>query len=420
MIINPAVRLKLTSTTSSGVTILKPIHMALALIVIAWMNFGLFSYALPYIPNIIRYGFYFAWLGLAIVGNKDFVKTFIIQAWPLLLFYFYMILMSYFVGTDLGFFIRNLGYLIMVYSIFLYYFNGNSRRFQQLLCVFLILDCVAIGINTFIQLQIDPRIARFLTTGLDPAEGAAFLGVGSYLYFYPLVAIILLLTFLLLNQRKYISLLILLIALSIAVLIQAAFTIAILLTFIFVISMTIIRYTGKYTFIALVLIGIITLLMFTGVFAAMFEQLAGIEGLPYDVSVRFYQFANLFAVDGNDVSGTVLEIRTSKYLYSLDLFLNNILTGGMATNSNSGGHSSWLDLLATYGVFSFLLFIFLYQAYKYCKDRVPRMFMPFVKIYWLYFILVGLINPILYSTSYIMWFLFLPMFISCYFQKETN
>lgn len=102
MIINPTFRLKRASAISSELNILKLIHITLALIVIAWMNNGFFTYAMPYIPNIIRYGLYFAWFGLALVGNKKFAKTFIIQAWPLLLFCFYLIFISLFVKTDLA------------------------------------------------------------------------------------------------------------------------------------------------------------------------------------------------------------------------------------------------------------------------------------------------------------------------------
>jgi hypothetical protein len=423
---NPAVKLNSKSKSNLGFNIiLIRIHMVIALIVIAWMNSGFFTYVLPYFPNFIRYGLYFAWLGLALVGNRRFAKTFIIQTWPLLLFYFYMIFISLFVETDLVIYIKGISYLIIVYSIFLYYFNGRYIRFQKFLSVFFILDCIAVGINTYIQLQINPLLVRYMATGMDVRESLlgteAFSGVGSYGYFYALVAIILLLAFLFLNQRKRRTLVLLGIMAAIALLIQAAYTIAILFTFIFISLLIIIRYGNKYTVISIAVLGIISLLIFQGVFASMFSQLADIQGIPYEVSVRFDELAGFFS--GNDVSGTDLNSRQGLYLQSVDAFANNLLTGTVVNDSSvyrAGGHSAWLDLLATFGLFTIPFFMFLYKAYKYCKNRIPIMFRPFVKVYWLYFVCLGFINTILFAPIYTIWFLFLPVFITAYFKEEKN
>ena len=89
--------------------------------------------------------------------------------------------------------------LLMIYSIFLYYFDGKYRRFQKFLSVFLFLDCVVVAINTYSQLQMNPLIARYLAAGpgTEARERllgtATFYGVGGYEYFYSLVSIILLL-----------------------------------------------------------------------------------------------------------------------------------------------------------------------------------------------------------------------------------
>jgi hypothetical protein len=74
--------------------------------------------------------------------------------------------------------------------------------------IFLFLDCVVVVINTYIHLQMNPLIARYLAAGpgTEARERllgtATFYGVGGYEYFYSLVSIILLLGFLFLNCRK--------------------------------------------------------------------------------------------------------------------------------------------------------------------------------------------------------------------------
>jgi hypothetical protein len=224
--------------------ILAVIQMAFALLVIAWMNNGFFTYILPYIPNYIRYVSYFLWLVLALVTKKEFIGFLFVEVCPLLLFYFYIIFVYLFTDASLITYIKSITYLIIIYSIFLYYFNGENRRFQKILCGLLILDFIAVGINTHFQLKINPLMARYLATGTDTREmllgNETFHGIGSYGYFYSLVAIILLLTFLFLNQSKRKFLLFLSIVLSLTLLIQSAFTIAIMFTLFYIVVLLII------------------------------------------------------------------------------------------------------------------------------------------------------------------------------------
>jgi len=399
-------------------------HKALALIVIAWMNYGFFTYAMPYVPNYIKYGFYFAWLGLALISNKRFLNTFVVQLWPLFLLYFYIIFLFLFVNSNLVFYIKSMAYLIMVYSIFLYYFNDKHKKFQKFLCAFLILDCIAVGINTYFNLQINPMLVRYLSTGIETRErllgSEVFYGVANYGYFYALVSIILLLGFLFLNYRKRNLLIFLLIFAFMVLLIQASYTIAILFTFIFFTLLFVLKYSNKYTFVAIALIGIIMLLIFQNMFASMFYQLADIKGVPYEVSMRFKDIAYFFS--GINMSGTDLNARLNLYSQSMDAFTNNILIGISITDSNvysAGGHSAWLDLLSQFGLFSLPFSLFLFNAYKYCKNRVSKNFRSFVNVYWLYFILLGFINTLLFANIFTIWFLFLPMVIKS-LQPHTN
>ena len=412
-------------SNSIELNILKLIKMALAFIIIAWLNSGVFTYVVPYIPNYIRWGLFLAWFCLALTSNKKFAKIFCIQFWPLLLFYFYLLFISFVIEKDLVIYIKSISFLIMVYSIFLYYFDEKYRRFQRFLCVFLFLDCVVVAVNTYLHLQVNPMLARYLSAGVETREmflgKVTFYGVGGYGYFYSLVSIILLLGFLFLNYPKKKFLALLLISIFTGLLIQAAFTIAILFTFSFLTLLFIIRYTNKYTFIAIALLGVIMLLIFQGTFASIFRQLSDIKGIPTGVSINFNDLA-LFS-SGNDVSGTDVNARFRLYLRSVDAFTNNILTGTVLTNSNiysAGGHSAWLDLLANFGLFSIPFFIFLFKAYKYCKIRVPLTFRPFFKVYWLYYVCLGFVNTLLFSNIYTIWFLFLPLFISSFFEKSEK
>lgn len=405
-----------SNSTRLSILVLK----LLAFSTIAFLNYGILNYSIPYVPSYIRWGLFMAWLGLALISNKKFAQTFVTQCWPLLIFYLYILLLSLFIKKDnLDVYIKSISYLILIYSVFLYYFRNNYRIFQKVLIAFLFLDCVFIAINTYMQLQINPLLARYISTGTDTTT--IFYGVGNYGYFYALVSIILLLGFLFLNHRKRKPLVFLLILAFTALLIQASFTIAILFTFIFLILLVILRYTNKHTFVAIAILGVMTLLIFQGTFASMFSQLAVVKGIPYEVSLRLNELAHFLS--GNDVSGTDLNIRQNLYSQSMDAFANNILIGISGTDSNAysaGGHSAWLDLLAQFGLFSIPFFVFLYKAYQYSKKRVPKNLRPFVNVYWLYFICLGFINTLLFTNIFTIWFLFLPMALSLLFELSEK
>lgn len=408
--------------------ILAVIQMAFALLVIAWMNNGLFTYIMPYVPNYIRYGLYFMWLGFAIVTKKEFIGFLFVEVCPLLLFYFYIIFVYLFTDASLITYIKSITYLIIIYSIFLYYFNGENRRFQKILCGLLILDFIAVGINTHFQLKINPLMARYLATGTDTREmllgNETFHGIGSYGYFYGLVAVVLLLVFLFLNQNRRRFLLFFAIISALILIIQATFTIAILFTFLFMFIIFILRYKNKYCFMFLTFLLIVSFLIFQSenVFSSIFVWLGNIQGIPNEVSVRLIELSDLFS--GYDIFGTDLYSRHSLYLQSLDAFLNHVFIGTLSYDNNiyaAGGHSAWLDLLATFGLCSTPFFIFLYKAYKYCIKGVPVAFRTFVNVYWLYFVSIGFINTLLFAPIFTVWFLFLPVFINeCFNEENTN
>ena len=400
--------------------------MVLALFVVAWMNNGLFTYVMPYVPAIVRYILYFLWFGMAIEINKNFFKKFINQAKFLITFNTYMIFITLFVNINLMVQIKSISYLIIVYSIFIYYYNNSKYvKFQKYLCYFLIFDWTSVGINTYFQLQKNPLLARFLSTDLETREKllgqSTFFGVGSYGYFYALVGVILLLAFLFLNQRKRKIILFLAVVFALLILLKSAFTIAILLAIIFVVLIIMSKYMNKYILFNTILTGILLLFMSRGVFAYIFMSFAEVQGIPTEVSVRLTELANYLS--NHNISGTDLGARVRLYLQSIEAFVNNILWGIVSKTDGQkllGNHSAWLDLLGTFGLFSIPFFMFLYEAYKYCKKTIPKHFLPFVNIYWLYFICLGFINTLLFAPIYTVWFLFLPMFINANYQEKRQ
>lgn len=396
----------------------------LAIIVIAWLNNGIFTYAMPVIPNYIRYAFYFAWLGLALISNKKFISIIITQSWPILLFFVYMIYISFFAETSITGNIMSIMYLIMVYTIFLYYFNNRYELITKILCGFIMADFLIIGINTYFQLQTNPAIARYLATGGGYREiisgEVLYFGIGSYGYFYSLVGIVLLLSFLFLYQRNYRLFLLILLVLALTLIIEASFVIAIIFAFAFIILQIILRYSYNNNFVYIAILSILLIIILQMDIAITVKQISNIDRLPHVVSEKLYDISVYLSYE--DFADTQVEGRSRRYFQSIEAFTNNVLTGTVASYDNkysSGGHSAWFDLLANFGLFATPFFVFLYKSYKYIEKRVPTKFKSFVKVYWLYFVCVGVVNTLLFAPIYITWFLFLPLFIVVFFKDKS-
>lgn len=402
----------------------------LAIIVIAWMNNGIFTYTIWFIPNYIRYAIYLTWFSLIIIRNKQYINKFIFKMWPLIFFLFYMLLMSVLTKNNLSGFIKGIIYLIIVYSIFLYYVDLRHKKIQKLLCIFLIFDCVIVGLNTYHQLKKNPMLARLLSTSLETQEellgSTIYQGVANYGYFYALVSIILLLTYIYISEKRKKIILLPLIFLAIALLFKGAFTFAIIFTFIFLMLIFIknISNKNKLLFTILLLMFITLFLLLRGVFSQLFIIFSEIGSIPEPVSFRFNEIG-YFLKDFNIINNIAIYGRVDRYLQSIEAFLNNPFLGTIYNNSSiykAGSHSAWLDLLATFGLFAILFFVFLYKAYKYGRKITPVNFRSFYNIYWLYFICLGFVNTLLFASIYTIWFLFLPLFInnSCGNNKKIT
>lgn len=411
---------------NTGHKILKMSHKLLALIVVAWMSNGIFTYAMPFVPNFIRYGIFALWLGLAIFNRKRFLDKLIIETYPLLFFLFYLSLISLFVSyPSISIYKSSILYLLMIYSIFLYYFEDKYATFQKVLTGFLFVEFIFIGINTYLKLKEDPMIARYLATGFESAAQLTTIdnlkGLGGYSYFYALVPIILLSVYLLLNySRKKLVFFTLAILLT-TLLIDASYTTAILFTFVFILILLLNRIIKNHRFIVFFIIAGVIFILTQGVLSPLLINLATMSWMPEVVSIRLFELNSLFL---NDVSSqSDLHGRLTRYLSSLEAFRHNFLTGISVNPINtykSGEHSAWLDTLAYFGLFAILMFCFFVKAYKYTKNRLPSKVRGFYNIYWLYFVCLGFVNTLFFANIFTIWLLFLPIVLVIFFKESSK
>ncbi|OZT77105.1 oligosaccharide repeat unit polymerase [Salinicoccus roseus] len=413
-----------TPSQNIGLKFFKMIHKLLALIVIAWLMNGMFTFVMPYFPNFLRYGTFALWLAVALVTKPKFAENYFKRMLPLLLFFTYILIVSFFTDYEyISLYPKNILYLIIIYSIFLYYVDNRYRKFQKKILTFIIFDLLFIGINTYLKLIENPQISRYLSAGTEAREmylgATSVLGIGNYGFFYGLVSIILLLGFLIFYTRKLKILYVLLLFASIALMIKASFTIAILFAFIFLFMIILMKYVNKNIVLLVAPAFLILMVLARNGIAQLFNKIGALEFVSFDVSVRFYELASFFS--NHSIDGTDLLSRLDRYKMSIYAFLNNFISGttiGYNQGYLPGGHSTWFDLLALFGVFSIPFFLFLIQAYKHSVNLAPVKFHFFVKLYWMYFLCLGFINTVLFANIFIIWLLFLPFLINYFFGKK--
>lgn len=404
-----------------GLRFYKLVHRIMALIIIVWLNTGIFEYIAPYYPNYLRYGTFLFWFLLAIIFNRHFLIKFIKKSWILLLFTVYIIFVysindEAYIMNDF----RVLIYLVMIYSILLYYLEPKFKKFAKKIAIVLLVDISFIAFNTYRNLIENPLIARIITTESAAKRSLDTLpvGVGGYEFFYALVPIILLFFYLFITYKKYRLLNLILTIILTVILIKASFTMAILFTLGFMMTFVLLRIIKRYWFIVFFFITGLIVLFAQGVLVNILNKIAYTDGVPDVISVRFIELSSFLT--GNHISGGDLDVRLELYTSSIKAFLHNFFVGtSIPFNANytAGGHSTWLDLLANYGLVAIPFLLFIFTIYKHIKNNLKREFNLFIKIYWLYFVCLGFVNTLFFPAIFVSWFLFIPFFIMAYSDR---
>ena len=114
-----------------------------------------------------------------------------------------------------------------------------------------------------------------------------------------------------------------------------------------------------------------------------------------------------------------LNSRFTLYSQSIDAFVNNVFIGSFGENK-VGEHSTWLDMLGLYGLLSILLFIYLFNVYKFSKKRISQEGNTIFNIIWFYFIILGIINTVLFSKIFLTLFIIIPLSINLIYDNDKR
>lgn len=267
---------------------------------------------------------------------------------------------------------------------------------------FTILFYFVASIQSYIGLLKYPLASRALATGDDPFQDIyAALGIGGFGFVYSAVFINILILYFLIKKKsllyKFISIMIYLVIT--AMLISASYATSLLL--VFTGTLLVVTIKGKRS------------LIFSIIFAFLFLLIIPFEWIGYllvDVAVAFEsnqvinsKFLDLAQMFLGDSVGSQTSGRGELYLASLETFFKYPIFGvygpfGNEFTSGIGGHSGWLDLLASYGIFGALpLFLAIFFNFKkQLKFYTNHPYYHFLLTAQILFIVFGFINPIIY------------------------
>ena len=365
-------------------TSLNIMHLFLAIFVLLWLNAGIYTYFTAYIPNAIKLTLFGIWLFVACL-NKKYLNLIIIKAWPLIFFYILIIIYNYFLPSgSLRVLLKNIQYILIIFSIFLYYFDSKYLNYQKIIITVLSFDIIYVGINTVKNLNIYPQLSRLISSTVEIQEQllgtSSFKAIGNYGYMYGFVMVTLFLFFQLIYSKRNRLLNGVLWVSSFYLLIKAQFTTAILFTFFFSVILLFFKISNRKYRTLLIIISSVTFLITYSILPNILFSISNIKQLPTEVSVRFRELSDLFI--GNEMMGTDIDSRFDLYKKSINAFLSNVLTGSLMGTGEVGSHSTWLDMLGLYGLFSMFFFVFFVIIFLYIRKQFIGINRIFFNVVW--------------------------------------
>jgi hypothetical protein len=131
------------------------------------------------------------------------------------------------------------------------------------------------------------------------------------------------------------------------------------------------------------------------------------------VSQRLTELSRFLS--GDSTTGSDLGTRLDHWSDSIEIFLNSGplgLAGRTGLTGDTGGHSQWLDLVASYGLLAAFPLLFFLFAWKVSRRESNANGVSALKRVWLYFVVLGFINPLLFSTIVLTWMFFVPIVVT--------
>lgn len=417
----------------------RTVPLLLSIFILLWMFGGILDYV-PGLSRILVYIAFAVWFVLAVSNNPSFLSKMVGTGWPLYLLYFinflgYIAYQSNHVSSNLTAFM----YLCVVHAIFTYYSDYKYDHERNIIFITLTINMLIVGVITFIKLDANPNLARYLGTGIERYEeivknqdlfggsnysSISIKGVGSYGYFYAAPFLLVIFLYGVKEFKKRGRLYCFLGGLFLIVLcIKASFVTAMLISIALVGIMLMKELVPRKSKRYLLYFGfgtLIFLLLATGAASLILKLLSSGIDNPV-ISTRIASIADFlqgnFDYETNDFASRI-------YLAwrSITTFFSNPLIGtlGSRTAGRVGGHATAFDVFAIYGLFGTLFFSFLIKTYMTSLSTIKKV--EIINLGIAYQVMILFLNNCMYAQIFIGYLIILPFgtrFIESKLENEV-
>ena len=377
----------------------------------------LFNISNPLIPHII----FLIWLAITIVCDGRQLGSILSRKYYLafycfLLYYFASSLSAFSPGTCVN---RVYTYLELVSPFIMYeLYSGYDKKTKRIL----VLVFLAIYAVNFYQML--TTINYSAIAGLRQHEDEeGYLNTGfNFIYSLSLVLTLLLYVFRkrsFKDERLLVTLLIVWTLSIIFIVFKSLYTTAIMLMGVG--AVLAFFYGRKNWKSKLLVVGVVLILLFIYLVPYVEKQLLSIDSEYALITYRLNEISSSLSGEGIDADASG-GARLNRTLVSLNTFLHYPLFGVNHLTANReifdgvliGNHAEWVDSMAEYGVFSFLLFFFLIKSAK----RVARN--RGLNAVFLLYVIIGFLNPVMYCVQNTICFFIIPIFHDCLIPSESN
>lgn len=390
----------------------------LATFAILYCNAGVLGFIKgSFFVTMLAYGSVFLWLLIAFMNDRVCLKHFLSISLPVVVFWFFLEICSFFVTDQLMLATKNTAknilFLLIFVTMYIYYSPAERKTGRKFIVWAWFLDVIISSVYTLYRLIDNPMLSRILAVG-DKSEylGATVstAGVLGYASIYGLVFAVIALYRVIKDTKgvRRIAMLLCLI-LFIYTVIQAQFFIALILAVLGLLVDIIWeennakkRYLRLLIIVPSLLLGIVLLLRILPIIVD-----SGV--LPSNISGRLRMLYETSSY-ANDMSMA----RTKVYLQSLAAIGDSCGIGLVFIgDGHAGGHSEILDLIANYGFgFAGLFGYGIWRIKRYIGKAIPAQSRRNYNIVWLMYIIMSLLNPSLWYPTTICVFLMIPLIYS--------
>lgn len=402
-------------TLRSSLNILRAPHFFLVIPIVLWLNSGMAEGVLGSAPGVYKWGTAMVWVGLSLLSLTN-AGQLLRHTWALAAFCVYVLLTLGRSDPAGSAYVQNLAYLVVASCIYSFYSAPGNHLQRRLIGTVALIDMAIVGIRTWLALNTNPDISRYLATGGAyediTAVTSGLWGVGGYAYAYALPPVLLIFLHRGLKRAAYWRSSLIIVAIGSALLVKMAFTIAVIMWIVAAATLIAAELFGRRHRGAILILAMSSIVFLFLFGPGLLTSVARSGILPGVVSVRLEEVSSLLA--GEHTSNTDLGSRFQQYGDSWRELSNSWLVGSAGAGrgmGESGAHSTWLDTLATFGVWGLLLALFLVQAYRRQRDLATPTSLLTLRVSWIYFTVLGIVNTLLFAHIILIWMVIVPFLL---------